>query len=82
MLDTDKRPRKKTSSKFGTSEEEEELSWTEKKSNQEVMEMALYKRSLLKIIRKRQLQFFGHVNRADGLVKQTLSGKICGTKSK
>ena len=31
------------------------ISWTEKKSNEEVMEMAEYKKSLLKTIRKRQL---------------------------
>ena len=36
------------------------ISWTERKSNEEVMEMAEYKRSLLKIIRKRQLKFFEH----------------------
>ena len=41
------------------------ISWTEKKSNEEVMEMAGYKRSLLKTIRKRQLQYFGHINRTD-----------------
>ena len=35
------------------------ISWTEKKSNKEVMKMAGYKRSLLKTIRKRQLQFLG-----------------------
>ena len=58
------------------------ISWTEKKSHEEVMEMAGYKRSLLKTIRKRQLQFFGHINRADGLEKQILSGKICGTQSR
>ena len=58
------------------------ISWTEKKSHEEVMEMAEYKRSLLKTIRKRQLQFFGHINRADGLEKQILSGEICGTKSR
>ena len=34
------------------------ISWTGKKSNEEVMEMAGYKRSLLKTIRKTQLQFF------------------------
>ena len=44
--------------------------------------MTGYKRFLLKIIRKRQLQFFGHTIRADGLEKQILSGEICGTKSK
>ena len=45
------------------------------------MEMDGYKRSLLKTIRKRQLQFFGLINRADRLGKQILSGKICGSKS-
>ena len=53
------------------------ISWTEKKSNEEVKEMmAGYKRSLLKIIRKRQLQCCGHINRDDGLEKQILSGII------
>ena len=53
--------------------------WTKKKSNEDVKEMAGYQRSLNKTIRKRQLQFFGHINRVDGLKKQILSGKICGT---
>ncbi|GFO12659.1 hypothetical protein PoB_003916400 [Plakobranchus ocellatus] len=44
--------------------------------------MAGYKRSLLKAIRKRQPQLFGHINRADGIEKQILCGKICGTKSR
>ena len=59
------------------------ISWTEKKSNEEVMVMAGHKRSLLKTIRKGQVQFIGYVNRADTdrLEKQIglLSGKICGT---
>ena len=39
-------------------------------------------RFLLRTIRKRELQFFfWHLIRADGLEKQILSGKICGTKS-
>ena len=58
------------------------ISWTEKKSNEEVMEMAGYKRSLLKTIRKRQLHFLGHISRADGLEKRILSGKICRTKGR
>ena len=44
--------------------------------------MTGHKRFLLKTIRKRQLQFLGYLIRADGLEKQILSGKICGTKSK
>ena len=57
------------------------ISWTEKKPNEKVMEIAGYKRSPLKTIRKRQLQIFGHINRADGLEKQILSGNI-STKSR
>ena len=56
------------------------ISWTEKNSNEEVIVIAGYKGSLLKTIRKRQLQFFGHTNRDDGLEKQILSGKMWGTK--
>ena len=58
------------------------ISWTEKKSSEEIMEMAGCKRSLLKAIRKRQPQVFAHNNRADGLEKKILSGEICGTKSR
>ena len=54
--------------------------WTEKKSNEEVMEIAGYKRSLVKTIRKRQVQFLGLINRADGLEKHILSGRICVSK--
>ena len=46
------------------------ISWTEKKSKEEIVEMAGYKRSLLKPIRKRQLQYLGHINRADAIEKQ------------
>ena len=44
------------------------------------MEMAGNKRSLPKTTRKRQLQFFGHINKADGQEKQILSEKIHGAK--
>ena len=43
------------------------ISWTEKNSNEEVMEMAGYKRSLLKTMKKGNLKIIGHINRADGL---------------
>ena len=58
------------------------LPWTEKKSNEEIMEMVEYGRSQLKIIRKKDLQFFGHINRDGVLEKQILDGKISGTKSR
>ena len=43
------------------------ISWTERKPNQELIEMAA---SLLKTTRNRQLQVFGHINIADGIEKQ------------
>ena len=57
------------------------ISWTERKTN-EVMEMAGYKRSLLKIIQERQLKFFGHIMRKDKVEKCLLSGKISGKKDR
>ena len=58
------------------------ISWTEKKSNEEVMHSAGYRRCLMNNIRKRQLDFFGHINRADGIERQILCGKISGTRSR
>ena len=46
------------------------ITWTEKKSNKEVIEMAGYKRILFKTLRKRQSTIFGHINRADVLEKK------------
>ena len=44
--------------------------------------MTGHKRFLLKTIRKTTSKFFfWHLIRADGLEKQILNGKICGTKS-
>ena len=71
MLDTDKRPRKKTWSSRNVVHQNNNdniLDW--KKSNQEVMEMAGYRRSRLETIRKRQLQSFWHIKKAGGLEKQ------------
>ena len=48
-------------------------------TNEEVIEMARYKRSLLKIIRARQMKFFEHIMEWK---KQLLCGKICGMKSR
>ena len=58
------------------------ISWTERKTNEKVIEMARFKRSLLKIISARQMKFFGHIIRAGGIEKQLLCGKICAMKSR
>ena len=43
------------------------ISWKEKKSNEVVLDEAHVGRSMLKTIRKRQMQFLGHLNRHKGL---------------
>ena len=58
------------------------ISWTEKKTNLEVLEQAETKRSLIQTIRKRQLQFLGHLNRHKCIEHLALTGKIEGKKSK
>ena len=57
------------------------ISWTEKKLNTEVIEMAMYKRSLIKIIRERQMKFLGHICRKNGIEKHMLCGKVEGRRS-
>ena len=56
------------------------ISWTEKISNKEVLNLAEYEPSLMRAIKKRQLEFFGHINRRNGLEKLVLCGKIKGTR--
>ena len=83
MLDTDKRlERRLEAAVMWCARKIMRMSWTEKKSNDEVMEIAGYERSILKIIRKRQLHFFGYINSSGGLEKQILSRKIWATKSR
>ena len=58
------------------------ISWTEKKSNQEVLGMANKERSMLKTIRKRQMKFIGHVYRKGGMEHLSMTGKIEGKRSR
>ena len=43
------------------------ISWTEHKSNEEVLGMTISKRSLIATIKKRKLQCFGHLVRQNGI---------------
>ena len=58
------------------------VSWTEKKTNDAVLDDAGVKRSLVRTIRKRQLQFVGHLNRHKGFEHLALTGKIEGVRSR
>ena len=58
------------------------ISWIDKKSNKEVLEMIGEERKLLKTIRQRQLRFIGHIVREDSIEKLSLEGKVEGCRSR
>jgi hypothetical protein len=58
------------------------ISWTEKKSNQEMLEMANTERSLIKTIQIRQMRFMGSVYRKGGIEQLSMTGKIEGRRSR
>jgi len=58
------------------------ISWREMKTNKEVLEMAGTDRTLMNTIRKRQLEFLGHVIRKKEMEHLTLTGKIEGKRSR
>ena len=58
------------------------ISWTEKKPNENVLREGNVQRSLLKTIRKRQMEFLGHVCRRRGLEFLSLTGKVEGKRDR
>jgi hypothetical protein len=58
------------------------ISWTEKKTNEEVLKTSNTKRKLMQTIRKRQLEFFGHIMRKEGLENLVTTGKIEGRRAR
>jgi len=58
------------------------ISWTEKKSNLEVLRAAGVQRTLMKMIGQRQLDFFGHVMRRQGIEALVVTGKVEGRRAR
>ncbi|XP_069992308.1 uncharacterized protein [Penaeus vannamei] len=58
------------------------ISWIEKKTNKEVLEMVGEERNLLKTIRQRQLRFVGNITREDSIEKLSLEGRVEGCRSR
>jgi hypothetical protein len=58
------------------------ISWTDKITNEEVMFRAGVDRQLMRSIRRRQLEFFGHVMRKGALEQLVVTGKIEGRRSR
>jgi len=57
------------------------IPWTDKVSNEDVLNRTQVKRKLVKDIRVRQLKFLGHIERKDGLENLAMTGKIEGKRS-
>ena len=58
------------------------ISWAEKKTNVNVLREGNVQRSLLKTIRKRQMEFLGHVCGRRGLEFLSLTGKVEGKRDR
>ena len=58
------------------------ISWSEHTSNEEVLRRARTQGGLLRSIRKRHMEFFGHVMRREGLEHLAVTGKIEGKKGR
>jgi len=56
------------------------MSWTEHRSNQEVLDMVGENRGLINSIRQRQKNWLGHVLRGDSILCTVLEGKMKGTR--
>jgi len=58
------------------------ISWTDKLTNDAVLLKADTQRSLLKVIKSRQIRFLGHVLRKNELEAIALTGKIEGKRAR
>ena len=58
------------------------IPWTKRKTNGEVLQLVNENRKIMTIIRRRQLQFVGHVTRENGLEKLCIEGKVNGRKGR
>ena len=58
------------------------IPWTERITNAEVLERSSTRRSLIQSLAKRQLSFFGHVMRKEGLENLATTGYIHGKRAR
>ena len=60
----------------------ERIKWTDRVRNEEVLRRVGQKRTLLKAIRKRKINWLGHILRRDCLQRRVMEGKIEGKKGR
>ena len=58
----------------------EKISWTEKKTNDEVLALVGEERRLVDVIVERKKRWIGHVLRGDGLLREVIEGRIEGKR--
>ena len=58
------------------------LSWTERKTNEEILQMASAERNIIATIRSRQMRFLGHIMRRGELEDLSITGKLDGKRPK
>ena len=58
----------------------EKISWTAKKTNEEVLQVVDEERTLVNTIVKRKKNWIGHILRHDGLLREVIEGKMEGKK--
>ena len=60
----------------------ERVSWMERRTNEEILQMVDEKRSLIGIIRSRQRKWLGHIMRGDSLLRTIIEGRMEGKKTR
>src|SRR3981081_2315698 len=60
----------------------EKISWTERKTDEAILNTIREERALLKVITQRKKNWIGHVLRGKGLLKEVVEGKMGGKKKR
>ena len=58
----------------------EKVSWTERKTNEEILKIVGEKRRLVNMVVERKKRWIGHVLRGDGLMREVLEGRMIGKR--
>ena len=58
----------------------EKIGWNDKVTNEQVLEIVKEKRTLIDVIRSRKKKWIEHVLRGNGLLKETIEGRIEGKR--
>ena len=58
----------------------EKISWVERRTNEEILQLVEEKRSLIGTIRGRQKKWIGHILRSDTLLRDIIEGRMEGKK--